>query len=334
MVTESPFPEAYRAALEGALVLDRFHLTTIAVRGKDRESFLQNMLTNDVRSLARGAGIPAAFLTNKGKLVSDLLVLQVEDAILLGLERERAEPLRAALDRYVVSEDVVLESGAETDRTISLEGPKASEILAGLAGISAAELDSLPHLHHRSLNVSGIPVLAVARRGQLTPRFDVNGPADGVREILGRALERGALLGGEAVRETRRIEAGEPRFGIDMDDSHLPLEAGLDDALSFQKGCYIGQEYVVRLAHRGQLNRKLSGLKLPSRTRVPQGAVVARGGEEVGTVTSSAFSPAFSSVLALAYLKRGHWEPGTEVTVEGVPAAVSSPRGGWNRDIV
>jgi folate-binding Fe-S cluster repair protein YgfZ len=126
---ESSFEEAYRAATEGALALDRSHLATVAARGKDRESFLQNMLTNDVRSLAPGAGVPAAFLTNKGKLVSDLLVFKADDAFLLQLERERAEPFRKALDRYIISEDVALESRAETEAMFSLEGPKASGIL-------------------------------------------------------------------------------------------------------------------------------------------------------------------------------------------------------------
>src|SRR3989304_3795997 len=113
MAIESSFEEAYRWAMEGALVLDRSHLATIAARGKDRESFLQNMLTNDVRSLATFTGLPAAFLTVKGKLVSDLLVFKGEDSFLLQLESGRAEPFRKALDRYIISENVVLENLAE-----------------------------------------------------------------------------------------------------------------------------------------------------------------------------------------------------------------------------
>ncbi|HEY7700421.1 MAG TPA: glycine cleavage T C-terminal barrel domain-containing protein [Vicinamibacteria bacterium] len=318
------FEREYRAAMEGALALDRSHLATVAARGKDRESFLQNMLSNDVRSLAPFTGIPAAFLTNKGKLVSDLLVFKCEDAFLLQMERERAEPFRKALDRYIISEDVVLESLAETEATFSLEGPKASGILAELAGIPSAELDGLAHLHFRLLAPGEWKARVVAQRRELTPRFDVSADPKAAKRLLEDVLERGALLGGEEVREARRIEASRPRFGVDMDESHLPLEAGLDEAISFHKGCYIGQEYVVRLAHRGHVNRKLSGLKVAGNAPPAPGTPVMRGPEEAGAVTSSAFSPAFGCPLALAYLKRGHWEPGTEVTVAGAAATVSS----------
>ena len=324
MDIESSFEEAYRAATEGALALDRSHLATVAVRGKDRESFLQNMLTNDVRSLAPGTGVPAAFLTNKGKLVSDLLVFKSDDTFLLQMERERAEPFRKALDRYIISEDVTLESRADTEATFSLEGPKASGILAELAGISLSDLDELAHLRFRSLDLSGVPARITAQRRELTPRFDVTASPAAAKSLLEKALEHGALLGGESVREARRIEASRPRFGIDMDESHLPLEAGLEEAISFQKGCYIGQEYVVRLAHRGHVNRKLAGLTLGGNEPPAPGTPVLRGVEEAGAVTSSAFSPALGGALALAYLKRAYLEPGTEVTVGGATATVSS----------
>jgi folate-binding protein YgfZ len=318
---ESSFEEAYRAALEGAVALDRSHLATIAVRGKDRESFLQNMLTNDVRSLAPGRGVPAAFLTNKGKLVSDLLVFKTDDSFLLQMERERAEPFRKALDRYIISEDVALESRAEA--TFSLEGPGASSLLAELSGLRASDLDELAHLQFRSLDLSG-PARITAHGRELTPRFDVAASPEAANGLLERSLERGALLGSEKLRETRRIEASRPRFGIDMDESHLPLEAGLDEAISFQKGCYIGQEYVVRLAHRGHVNRKLSGLRVAGVDAPAPRSPVLRGVEEAGAVTSSAFSPSFGSALALAYLKRGSLEPGTEVTVCGAAATVTA----------
>jgi folate-binding protein YgfZ len=240
------------------------------------------------------------------------------------VERERAEPFRKALDRYIISEDVALESRADAEAALSLEGPKASGILAELAGISASMLDELAHLHFLVLDLAKVPARVTAQRRELTPRFDVTTSLDGAGVVLDRVLERGALLGGENVRETRRIEASRPRFGVDMDESHLPLEAGLEEAISFQKGCYIGQEYVVRLAHRGHVNRKLSGLRLTGGDAPAPGSPVVHGAEEAGAVTSSAFSPAFGCALALAYLKRGYLDPGTEVTVGGAAATVSS----------
>jgi folate-binding protein YgfZ len=316
MAAEGDFDREYRAALEGALVLDRRHLVTLRVRGKDRESFLQNMLTNDVRGLSPAKGRHSAFLTNKGKLIADFLVLREEDAFLLRVERDRAEPLRKALDRYIISEDVTLQSLSDVERILSVEGPEASGLLAALTTEARTEIDALEDL--QSLHS------IVAQRRELTPRFDLSLRSELAEELLERAVEMGAVRGGARVLETRRIEASRPLFGVDMDESHFPLEASLDEAVSFQKGCYIGQEYVARLAHRGHLNRKLSGLILAGSQAPSRGTAVLRDGEEVGVLTSAAFSPAMSRTIAFAYLKRGHWEPGTELRVGDEAATVSS----------
>jgi folate-binding protein YgfZ len=323
-LVEGFLPE-YRAASESALALDRSNRGAVRVKGRDRESFLQNMLTNDVRSVPVGGGVPAAFLNSKGKLVSDLLVLKEEDSFLLELERSRVEPFAKALGRYVISEDVVLESLAGSEVSFSVAGPRASWILATLAETSPAKLDAMPHLQHARFEIAAIPSRVTAYRRERTARFDVGSAVERAAELLAAVLERSALLGGTLVSECRRIEAGIPRFGVDMDESHFPQEAGLDDAISFQKGCYIGQEYVVRLAHRGHLNRKLVGLVVRSSQKPPPGSRILRGDDEVGVVTSSAESPAFGSALALAHLKREAFEPGTLVALDdGVEATVSA----------
>jgi folate-binding protein YgfZ len=318
------FAEEYRAGMEGALAIDRSNRGAVRVTGRDRESFLQNMLSNDVRSIPPGGGVTAAFLNNKGKLVSDLLVLKEEDFFLLELERSRVEPFTRSLGRYVISEDVVLESLVGRDVSFSIVGPRVSTILATLAETSAAQLDAMPHLHHFRFEVAGAPTRLTAHRRERSVRFDVGSSVEHAAALLAAVLDGGALLGGTLVSEARRIEAGIPRFGADMDESHFPQEAALDDAISFQKGCYIGQEYVVRLAHRGHLNRKLVGLLVPTGPKPPPGSKVLRGEEEVGVVTSSAESPAFGGALALAHLKREVFEPGTAVLLEGGVEAIVS----------
>ncbi|MGH9337790.1 MAG: glycine cleavage T C-terminal barrel domain-containing protein, partial [Vicinamibacteria bacterium] len=205
----------------------------------------------------------------------------------------------------------------------SIEGPGASEILEALTSPPSPDLDALPHLHFRNLEIGGFPARLTAHRRELTPRFDVTASPDAAKTLLDTVVARGALLGGELVREARRIEASRPRFGVDMDESHLPQEASLDEAISFQKGCYIGQEYVVRLAHRGHVNRKLRGLRIAGMIPALPGAPVLRDDAEVGVVTSSAPSPAFGCALALAYLRREHGEPGSTVTAGKVVATVS-----------
>jgi folate-binding protein YgfZ len=320
----SGFESEYEAAMSGAVVLERFQRGQIGVTGADRESFLHNMLTNDIRNLDVGAGLPAAFLTNKGKLVSDLLVSKESETIRLRMEASRAEPLRTALDRYVISEDVALASLDDLELVFSVSGPRAAQILSTVLGIERAELDTLPHLGLKRAQADGAPVRLLGYRRELTPRFDLSAPRAYATELFTKIAEGGAVMAGYALSETRRIEAGVPRFGIDMDESNLPLEAGLDEAISFEKGCYIGQEYVVRLAHRGHLNRKLVGLRVAG-DRVPSAAqAICSATEEVGQVTCAALSPHFHSILALGYVKRPHFDPGSELQIEGERAVVSS----------
>ncbi len=314
----------YEAAMSSAVVLERFQQSQIEVTGADRESFLQNMLTNDIQGLPVGLGVPAAFLTNKGKLVSDLLVSKEMDSIRLRMEASRAEALRSALDRYIISEDVVLSSLDGKEQLFSVAGPQAAGILAALLGRERAELDELPHLGILRAEFAGGPVRLIGFGREPTPRFDVTAPTDRATELFAKAVEANAVLAGYALSETRRLEASVARFGVDMDETNLPLEAELEEAVSFDKGCYIGQEYVVRLAHRGHLNRKLVGLRV-SGNRVPSsGAAVLSGGDDAGHVTTAAHSPHFGAVLALGYLKRAYFEPGTEVQIEATSALVSS----------
>jgi folate-binding protein YgfZ len=310
----------YRAASEAAAVIDRSHLGRVAARGGDRISFLHNMLSADIKNLDEGAGCEGTFLTNKGKLVASCTVFRDHDRVLMETESARVSPLIDALSRYIISEDVVLESLLVEEVSFSVEGPRASGLLADLCSVSASELDALAHLGF----VSHVDARITARRRDPSPRFDVAAPHARARELVEGALERGAVIGSAALARTRRIEAGRPRFGVDMDESHMPLEAGLDGAISFDKGCYIGQEYVVRLAHRGHLNRKLVGITIDGSEPPPAGAPVSAGDEEKGEITSAAYSPTLSAVVALGYVRRELFEPGTEVTVDGRRGAVTA----------
>jgi folate-binding protein YgfZ len=288
------------------------------------------MLSNDVKTLPEGAGIEATFLTNKGKLVSDLVVYKEPERLCLELQRERVDVLMPALDRYVISEDVKLESLADAEARVSVEGPEAASVLAEATNAPAETLRGLEDLHFLSTLSGEVPLVLIARRREPSARFDVLAPLDGAEAVLSRILDRGAVAAGDDAAETRRLEAGRPRFGVDMDDSHLPLEAGLDRAISYEKGCYIGQEYVVRLAHRGHVNRKLLGIRVEGDTPPARGSrvLLEASGSDVGEVTSARYSPAAGAGLALAYLRREAFEPGTRVVVvsgdERRPGSVSS----------
>ena len=316
--------DEYRAARESVVVADRSYRAFIRVTGKDRLSFLQNMLSNDVKKLQTGEGVWAAILTRKGTLISDLVAYQLGDALLLEMDPEGLSPAMESLSRYLVSEDVTLADVTGDEALFSVEGPRAakllSQILVDLSETRLAELE----MHHfisdggdeRELRVSA------ARHGPGTA-FDVAVPARQAAEFLVNLLDAGRPLGlrpvGWQVQEIRRIEAGIPLLGVDMDASHLPLEARLDDAISFNKGCYIGQEYVVRLAHRGHLNRKLTGLAFSGQTVPNAGDEIRASHDEsaraAGRVTSAAFSPSLGQPIAMGYVPSALLEPGTVVTV-------------------
>jgi folate-binding protein YgfZ len=288
------------------------------------------MLTNDIKSLAPGAGTQAALLSRLGKLVTDLVVYRHEESVLLEMERERVGPLMEALSRYIVSEDVRLDDVSGVEALISIEGPRSAELLSRLSNQNQTSLDLEPYHFTESL-IDETPLRCSAVRHGPGPGFDLAVPATRsvfiAEQIMDKGKDFGLHLAGARTTETRRIEAGIPMFGVDMDESHLVLEAGLQDAVSFNKGCYIGQEYVARLAHRGHLNKKLVGLKLEG-TNVPSGGNdITGGGRNAGRVTCARYSPTLGCPLALGYVHRDFFDPEREVGVligeEEVPARVA-----------
>lgn len=312
------FEEQYHAGMNGAIVLDRSHRATVWVEGKDRDRFLQSMLSADVARLEKGSGRPATFLTNKGKLIADMILFRESERFRMEVEAASAEKLVASLGRYVISEDVTLEWDVG-ETAFSVEGPRALSLLVSVLETTGS-LDSLAHLGFLDAGVLGETVRVTAKLQEPSPRFDVALGRDQAAGILDRLIVAGAVPAATAVAEARRIEGGHPRFGVDFDETCLPLEAGLEQAISFDKGCYIGQEYVVRLAHRGHLNRKIGGLRLDGPGAVEVGtAVVSDAGNQLGEVTSSAHSPTLGCGLALAWLRREIFAPGTLVRVESSP---------------
>lgn len=305
--------EAYEAARERVILAPRHGRGRLRAKGKDRVSFLQNMLTNDVKALGPGGGLFAAVLSRHGKLITDLVLYRLEDAVLLEMEKDRVVPALEALSRYIVSEDVSLTDESAAEALFSLEGPRAAELLGELSG---EPLPDVKRYHWVTRALSAVTVRVSAVPHGPGPSYDVAVPAREAERVMESVAKAGETFGlvhaDSGTLETRRIEAGIPRFGIDMDESHLVLEAGLDAAISFNKGCYVGQEFVARLAHRGHVNKKLMGLKFRG-DAVPEPGSPIEGG---GHVTSAAHSPALSVPIALGYVHREFMEPGKAVWVE------------------
>ncbi len=306
-------PIAEHGAVMGAAgLLDRSMVGKVVVTGRDRATFLQGMLSNDIKALQPGQGCPAAFLDAHGKVVSLLAVYVLEDRILLELPAGSTEKFLQTIDKFLISEKAYFEAADDAYVVLSVQGPGAEKTLAGLAGAClAAELYS-----HQEVSIAGAPVRIARRNHAVTPGFDcwtaaAHGPA------LWKAMrEAGGVRVGAEAAEVLRVEAGLPAFGADVDESLILPETRLDQLVSYTKGCYIGQETVARVKYRGHVNRGLSGLVVDGEQVPAPGDVVVAEDKEVGRVTSAVRSVALGKPIALGYVRREHFEPGSVVAVQ------------------
>ena len=311
MATIEVAAPAYTALTEGCGLIDRSARGgRLAFTGEDAAAFLEGQVTNAVTSLAAGEGCYAALLTNKGKMLGDLRLLRTADGVLLDCERVGLQPVFDALRRAMVGWRVELHKRTLESAHLALVGPHAREV----AGAAAEGLGAAEHAH-RAATIAGTPVRLVVTDLGLDVLTEARDAA-GVRAALQGA---GAVEVGEDAAEVVRVESGRPRYGVDLDDSVIPQEAGLNArAVSFTKGCYVGQETVARLHYKGKPNRHLRGLRLSA--PAPAGTPLLLGEREVGRLTSSVRSPRLGPIgLAIVRREAG---PGATLSAGEVTAEV------------
>ena len=315
--------EEYRALKEKAVMGTVAPGSPIAVRGKDRKEYLHGLLTNDIRGLMPGRGCYAAWLTPQGRMLTDLHVFDLDDMVLLDVPAQLSAATLQRLDRSLFSEDVQLSDLSHALTSVWVHGPAAAGVVQKVLSLASAP-DSWLDYQHERLEFGGGAVVLV-RVDQLgVPGFGLY--VDPAHEAdLRRALEAaGALQVDPATIEAARVEAGYPLFGVDMTEDTIPLEAGIEErAISFTKGCYVGQEVIIRVLHRGhgRVVRKLVGLRLaavPSRN-----AKIFAGDREIGWVTSAASSPRMGPI-AMGYVHRDFVTAGAEVVVESSEGRVAA----------
>jgi folate-binding protein YgfZ len=311
----------WRAAREGGAVFAAGFRTLVAATGEDRVSFLQGMLSNDVKGLAAGQGTYAAMLDQQGKVVSDLRLYVEADRMLLDVVAWRRPALQAALERFIVADDVELAPPADQAALLGLEGPLARAIAAEALGVG--ELPPAPYGHLRAA-FGGAPVLAIAASEVDGDGVLVCGPPDAAAPLFDACVEAGARPLGMQALNVLRVEAGVPWAGVDMDESVLIMETGRQAAISFSKGCYLGQEVVERIAARGHVNRHLAGVVLDGDRPPAAGAKLLADGHEVGYVTSAVRSEALGRVIALAMIHCKHTAPGERLAVDSDGAALAA----------
>jgi folate-binding protein YgfZ len=294
----------YEGLTGGAAFVRRTDVGRLRVTGADRRAYLQGLLTNDIEALTAGTGCYAAMLNAQGRMISDMHVHELGDAVLLRVPIELTSQIREHLDRFVFSEDVQVADVTKQTAQVGVYGPRAADVVQRMPQT----------IHATRLAPDDLPGAAF-----IVDTSDLGGFVDGLTAA-------GAIDATLDDFEIARIEAGVPRFGVDMDTDTIPLEAGIEDrAISRTKGCYVGQEVIVRVLDRGhgRVARRLVQLAFDSGAPAPvHGAVVHSGDRDIGHITSAVFSPRAGHVVALAYVHRDFASAGTEVTVDSAGARV------------
>lgn len=311
------------ALFDSAVVVPHRESGLIRLTGADRATWLQGLFSNDIEALTSGTGCYAVWLTPQGRMLTDATVLREDDSLTVEVPASLSSQVFTQLSDAVFAEDVQLEDESDRWRWVGLHGPRAAAIVArtlvgsrpSTSTVTAESLEALPEF-------GNLPLAHVGRLARVST-YGVLGyllrvPGDQVDLWISRLRLAGASLRSPESVEYARIEAGRPAFLVDMDADTIPLEAGIEQrAISFTKGCYVGQEVIVRILHRGggRVARKLVGLHLHG-SCVPQArAVIKTARGEIGRVTSGAWSPRLQRPIALAYVHRDFVEPGTAVAV-------------------
>lgn len=326
---------AEHAALrDSAGVFDFSFRARLCLIGTDRARFLHGQVTNDVNKLRAGEGCYAAITTAKGKMEADANIFCLADELLLDLEPGLAGKISQRLEKFIVADDVQIVDVAPHYGLLSVQGPAAEGVIRALGLFT--EIPGKP-LASQKISDGMLGDVYLANNGRLAnPNqseppdagccrygFDLFVPDQSLGAVADKLVAAARQNGGRACGwrafETARIEAGIPRFGADMDETNIPLECGLEArAITYTKGCYIGQEVINRIHSVGHVNRELRGLRLADGLKIlPQrGDKLFHGGKEAGHITSAVKSPSLNANIALGYVRREANQIGMELTLK------------------
>ena len=311
--------EEYQALHEGATLLDRTaDRGRLELRGADRRAYLHGLLTNDIAALSAGAGCYAALLTPQGRMISDMRVSELRDRLFIDLPASTTEAVRQRLADFIFSEDVEVQDISGAVAQWGLYGPAAAQLVESVldtgAGAAGDALASVPFYGNVERTFRDRPAVLIRSDDFGVGGFEILIDAS-VSDLLQQALlDAGAQRIDAATADVARVEAGRPAFGRDMDATTIPLEAGIEDrAISLTKGCYVGQEIIIRVLHRGQgrVAKRLVGMVgAAGEGPLLPGMRLEAGGREIGSLTSAVDSPRLRRPIALGYVHRDFSEPG------------------------
>ena len=311
----------YDAARGHAVVTERADRSFVRVHGRDPVKMVQGLISNDIANAPADRAVYATVLTPKGRMVADVRVLRHGADLVLETDSAAAESLMAHLRKFVPPLFARFEDANTAWAEIGIYGPEARGVVAGALGLAIDEPAREDDLYRAAIDGSEVLIVATSHFG--VPGFDLMMPPELLERLWQAAVSAGARPAGQATLDVLRIEAASPRWGAELTETTIPLEAGLGArAISQAKGCYTGQEVIVRILHRGHVNWLLRQVLLgDAPAPAAETALVTGEGKKIGRITSAAWSPKYGQTIGLAYVRR-EVEPGTQVRLESPEGAV------------
>ena len=325
----------YAAVREGGGgLIDLSSRGRILVSGIEAVPFLNGLITNDVKVLEVGAWMPAAFPNVQGRLLAAIRVLNRGEDYLIDTEAITHAKVLQLLGRFTLAGDFRVTDVTKETALVSIQGGGGGAAISATLGEAAATVERQRIVDTQLPNVGDVTVIRASHTAE--DGFDLFTSADDAGSLWDVLIAAGARPVGLDALEILRIESGLPRYGADMDETTIVSETNLDDAVSFTKGCYIGQEIIARIKYRGHVAKKLTGLVFADEVKLELGAKIHAADKEIGRITSSVLSPALERTVALGYVKYDFLAAGTSVKVvsadEEVDAQVAElpfVRGSW-----
>ncbi len=320
----SDFDSEYRAARESVALFDTNWHAAITLSGPDRVRYLNAIVTNDIKALSEGSGTLALLLNPQGHILAELEVYALKDKLLVLTHASARERAIETLDKFIIMDDVTLEDVTDKLGSLAIEGPKAGAIFSQSTGLA---IEGFSEMAFADVTIDAVPCHLIRHSHFGLPGAEIIAPREKL-EVIWQNLrtavhaQHGHPIGMQALNALR-LEAGIPWFPLDFNDTVIPHEAAVEGThISFSKGCYTGQEIVERVRSRGHVNRRRTQLKFSAQAPPVRATRLRADGNEVGLVTSSAFSPSAGTAIGMGYVRREHNSPGSVVEYDGGTATV------------
>ena len=305
----------HRAVVAGVGLIDRYYRSKLKASGADAVTFLNSQVTNEVAKLAVGQGTYATATDRKGKVLGDPYIYRFPDSVLVDVEPTAIEGMVGSWNRHIIADDVRIDDLTGDMNTLSLVGPRSVDALRAACD---NELPAIEPLHFAGLQIAGQQVVCARSDFAGSESYDLFLWTQALIPVWSHLMKVAKQVRptpfGDAALTTLMVEAGQPRYGRDLTDRNLPQEAGIEErAISYAKGCYIGQEVVCRVHNYGHVNRSLAGLLVEGDGLPAADDKILADGSEIGWITQAVDSPTLGRAIALGYVKRDWLTPGTEL---------------------